>query len=408
MKTLFAGYGFGEEYFEERGHFYALEDNEKIAPARRKAGAVCLYCKSSEVPGLLAKYGDQFGDLTYDEGRSQVTHSIGCTDCHNPETMALRITRPALEDALTRRGQDWKLASRQEMRSLVCAQCHVEYYFTSDPRKVTFPWDKGFTAEQMEEYYGSYEQPVHVDWEHPQSGTKLLKAQHPEYEFSQGGTHNAAGVSCADCHMPYMREGNTKVTSHWWVSPTRTIQQSCTQCHRESEQWLLDRVHYIQDRQFEALRRAGNLNVQVIQEIEKSSQESTVDAALLEEARALHRSSQWRWDYMSAENSMGFHNSQEGLRTLNQAIDLAHRAIDTARRHGGFNNAKNKTKSFGTMEVANLHVPGYYTAAAGHCFCHCRHLQPTGICFTLVFVIKRVANPKYCLHYWCENPSINR
>ncbi|RYD06324.1 hypothetical protein N752_05370 [Desulforamulus aquiferis] len=360
------------------------------------------------MPGLLAKYGDQFGDLTYDEGRSQVTHSIGCTDCHNPETMALRITRPALEDALTRRGQDWKLASRQEMRSLVCAQCHVEYYFTSDPRKVTFPWDKGFTAEQMEEYYGSYEQPVHVDWEHPQSGTKLLKAQHPEYEFSQGGTHNAAGVSCADCHMPYMREGNTKVTSHWWVSPTRTIQQSCTQCHRESEQWLLDRVHYIQDRQFEALRRAGNLNVQVIQEIEKSSQESTVDAALLEEARALHRSSQWRWDYMSAENSMGFHNSQEGLRTLNQAIDLAHRAIDTARRHGGFNNAKNKTKSFGTMEVANLHVPGYYTAAAGHCFCHCRHLQPTGICFTLVFVIKRVANPKYCLHYWCENPSINR
>ncbi len=332
MKTLFAGYGFGEEYFEERGHFYALEDNKNITPARRKAGAVCLYCKSPAIPGLLAKYGDSFGSYSYDEMYKQVKFSIGCSDCHDPKTMALRITRPALVEALQRQGKDWKLASRQEMRSLVCAQCHVEYYFTKDPKKVTFPWDKGWTADQMEEYYGEYGKTIHVDWVHPQSGTKMLKAQHPDYEFSQGGTHNAAGVSCADCHMPYIREGNVKLTSHWWVSPTRTINQSCTQCHREGEEWLKSRVNYIQDRNYEALRKAGELNVQAIKEIEKSSKSQGVDQKLLEKARAVHRSAQWRWDYMSAENSMGFHNSQQGLSTLSKSIDLAHQAIDIAQK----------------------------------------------------------------------------
>lgn len=335
IKTLFVGYGFGEEYFEDRGHFYALEDNRKITPARRKAGAVCLYCKTPAIPGLLAKYGDSFGNYTYEEMLKEAKFSIGCSDCHDPKTMELRITRPALDEALKERGKDWRQASRQEMRSLVCAQCHVEYYFTKDPKKVKFPWDNGFTADDMEKYYGPYENPIHVDWTHLQSGTKLLKAQHPDYEFSQGGTHNAAGVSCSDCHMPYMREGNVKVTSHWWVSPTRTINQSCTQCHRESEQWLKDRIHYIQDRTFEALRTAGQLNVQAIKEIEQSAKTAGVDRKLLEEARSLHRSAQWRWDYMSAENSMGFHNSQEGLRTLSKSIDLAHQAIATARRARG-------------------------------------------------------------------------
>lgn len=335
MKTLFAGYGFGEEYFEERGHFYALIDNSKITPARRKAGAVCLYCKSPEIPSLLAKYGDKFGSYTYEEMYKQVKFSIGCSDCHDPKTMGLRITRPALDEALKERGKDWRQASRQEMRSLVCAQCHVEYYFTKDPKKVTFPWDNGFTADDMEKYYGPYEKPIHVDWTHPQSGTKLLKAQHPDYEYSQGGVHNAAGVSCSDCHMPYMREGNVKVTSHWWVSPNRTINQSCTQCHRESEEWLKNRIVYYQDKNFEALRRAGELNVQAIKEIEAASKTEGVDQKLLEQARSLHRSAQWRWDYMSAENSMGFHNPQEGMRTLSKSIDLAHQAIDAARRARG-------------------------------------------------------------------------
>ena len=334
MTTLFAGYGFGEEYNEERSHFYALEDNSKITPARRKAGAVCLYCKSPAIPGLLAKYGDDFGKFTYEEMYKQVKFSIGCSDCHDPKDMSLRITRPALVEALQRIGKDWKLASRQEMRSLVCAQCHVEYYFNKE-KKVIFPWDKGWTADQMEEYYGNYQNTIHVDWTHPQSGTKILKAQHPDYEFSQGGVHAAAGVACADCHMPYERVGNVKVTSHWWVSPTRTINKSCTQCHREGEEWLLSRIHYYQDRNFEALRRAGTLNVEAIKEIEKSSKSAGVDPKILEEARALLRSSQWRWDYMSAENSMGFHNTQEGMKNLSKSIDLAHQAIAAARRARG-------------------------------------------------------------------------
>ena len=37
------------------------------------------------------------------------------------------------------------MATRQEMRSFVCGQCHVEYYFKpeQDGRRLTYPWQNG-------------------------------------------------------------------------------------------------------------------------------------------------------------------------------------------------------------------------------------------------------------------------
>ena len=57
--------------------------------------------------------------------------------------MRLRISRPALREAFQRQGKDIEQVSHQEMRSLVCAQCHVEYYFKGKGNYLTFPWDKG-------------------------------------------------------------------------------------------------------------------------------------------------------------------------------------------------------------------------------------------------------------------------
>jgi nitrite reductase (cytochrome c-552) len=43
----------------------------------------------------------------------------------------------------------------------------------------------------------------------------------------------------------------------------------------------------------------------------------------LQAARALQRKAQWRLDFVSAENSMGFHAPQEAARILAEAIDYA-------------------------------------------------------------------------------------
>jgi len=327
MKKLFAGYGFSVEYNEDRGHLYTLEDVRNITQVRQKAGAVCNTCKSAQIRSLIDKYGEDYYLMGFEEINDQLTHPIACLDCHDPKTMELRISRPALLEALKSIGKDPDKATRQEMRSLVCAQCHVEYYMQPETKKLTFPWAKGLKPDEMLEYYDNLD---FSDWLHPDSGTSLIKAQHPDYELFVDSTHYAAGVSCADCHMPYVKEGNVKITSHWWTSPLKHMQQSCLVCHRESAEKLRERVFYTQDRTYEMKNLAGKTIEKAIQEIAKSAKTPGVNEKILDQARTLHRQAQWYWDWMAAENSMGFHNPQEGLYLLGKAVDCAHKAIEKA------------------------------------------------------------------------------
>jgi len=277
------------------------------------------------VPGLIEKMGDALYNtkLLADNNKDLFVHPISCSDCHDPQTMELRITRPALVEAMARIGRPVEKATRQEMRSLVCAQCHVEYFFNpNDANRVYFPWDKGFEPEDM---YAYYEEIGFSDWTHPQTGGGMLKAQHPEYEMFQGSAHQRAGLSCADCHMPYMTQGATKISSHWLTSPFRTFEQSCGQCHRESREEMGQRVLHTQDRIKEALDRAGIANQDAILAIEKAIA-AGVDEEILNEARALHREAQFYWDLASAENSFGFHNPQKFFETIADSIDLARQA----------------------------------------------------------------------------------
>jgi len=336
MTTLWNGYAFAKEYNEARGHLYVLDDtiggNGTIGTKRIGAATnlTCMYCKSAEVPALIEKMGNSFYNTKLLEGdnKKQFVHPISCSDCHNPETMELRITRPAFTEAMTRRGVSMQYATRQEMRSYVCAQCHVEYYFNpKDSNKVTFPWDKGFEPENMFAYY---QEQGFSDWKHAQTEGGMLKAQHPEFEMFQGSTHQAAGLSCADCHMPYMKEGTAKISSHWWTSPLRTFEQSCGTCHKQSEKDMQARVLNTQDRVKEGLDRAGEANKAAIAAIEKAKAVAGIDAKALDEARLLHREAQFYWDLASAENSMGFHNPQKFLETIADSIDLARQAENKA------------------------------------------------------------------------------
>ena len=332
LQVMYEGTGFAKEYNEPRGHLYTIEDVTSINPARQKAGASCFTCKSTQVPQMMDKYGAQYYLMSFDEMKGQITEPIGCLDCHDPKTMALTITRPALKEALQRQGRDLNKITNQEMRSLVCAQCHVTYYFAPGTKKVTFPWDKGFTAQQILAYF---DEEKFTEWVHPTAGSNLVKARHAEYETYMGSTHQTAGVACADCHMPYTMVGNKKISSHVWQSPLNNIEQSCTTCHRNGTEWLKNRVETIQTQVKQSQDLAGEALVQAINQLKTVRETPNVDQAKLAEAMNLHREAQWYLDYVAVTNGYGFHNPTATLSNLNIAIDKAHKAVEKSREARG-------------------------------------------------------------------------
>jgi nitrite reductase (cytochrome c-552) len=214
------------------------------------------------------------------------------------------------------------LATRQEMRSFVCGQCHVEYYFKGAQKIVTYPWHKGLLVEQIESYYDEQQ---FTDYTHKETGAPILKAQHPEFELWNQGIHARSGVSCADCHMPYQREGAVKVSDHQVRSPLLNIARACQTCHRYPEEEIKARAEGIQARNQALMNRAEDALLELFDTL-KTAKETKADYSALKEALALQRKAQWRVDFINAENSMGFHAPQESARVLGEAIDYARQA----------------------------------------------------------------------------------
>lgn len=318
-----AGYGFAIDYNEDRGHYYAQIDQARSGRTNELSmPGTCANCHTGRFVELVDQNGWEWLNTTsYDDLRANHLGDSGttCADCHDPETMQLRITRPALVNALENRGIDWTEATRQEMRTLVCAQCHVEYYFLGDKKELVFPWSNGTSVEAIEEHYDSYE---FSDWTHKLTAAPMIKIQHPEYEMFTSSLHYANGVSCADCHMPYTREGGVKVSDHWIRSPLDNLSNACQTCHRSSEIELAERVATIQDRTRNLMESVEEGISDAIDAIVDAMEAGVPDEAL-EEARSLHRAAQLRWDFVDAENSMGFHSPQEATRILGHAADLA-------------------------------------------------------------------------------------
>ncbi|MGI5836852.1 MAG: ammonia-forming cytochrome c nitrite reductase subunit c552 [Chloroflexota bacterium] len=329
LKRLFAGYAFSVEYNEDRGHLMAIEDVTAIKRLGNDKPGTCFTCKSSNVPSMMNTLGTaQFYSTPMAEllDRFQPQHAISCADCHDSKTMALRISRPAFAEAMARRGVDLSKATRQEMRNFVCAQCHVEYYFEGDGKYLVFPWAQGLNIDNIEAYYDEI---GFKDWDHGETKAPLVKMQHPDFELWSTGIHARAGVGCPDCHMPYKREGSVKLTDHWIRSPLLSLNNSCTPCHRVSEDELRGRVLEIQDRTFGQQQRAEQALLEA-QDAIAAAMARGADDKSLKEARELQRRAAIRWDFVSAENSMGFHSPQEAMRILGEAIDYARRAMFSA------------------------------------------------------------------------------
>ena len=343
LKRIFAGYAFSLDYRDRRGHAFALFDQEqtKRVTEKQQPGA-CIQCHASNLALYrFAGKGDvmrgfeivsgmpyqEARNMKDDKGQPLVQHSIACADCHDPKTMALRVTRPGFINGIkalkAKEGiPDYdpnRDASRQEMRTFVCGQCHVEYYFKGPGKVVTYPWANGLRVEEIESYY---DKEGFSDWTHAETGDKVLKAQHPEFEVWSQGIHSRAGVACADCHMPYQRVGALKVSDHWVRSPLLNINRACQTCHAVPESEIAGRVLAIQDRHYELLQRAAKATTDMLDAI-VAAKKSGASEADLKSAAALHRKAQWRLDFVAAENSMGFHAPQELARILGEAIDFA-------------------------------------------------------------------------------------
>jgi nitrite reductase (cytochrome c-552) len=243
--------------------------------------------------------------------------------------MQLRVTRPGFIEGI----RAWKasqgtpaydvntMASRQEMRAFVCSQCHVEYYFKGAEKRLTYPWEKGLKADEILSYYQAS---GFRDWVHAESGAPVLKAQHPEFEMWNQGVHARSGVTCADCHMPYQREGALKISDHHVQSPVLNINRACQTCHRWSEGELRARVFTIQDRTRQVRDTAMDALVALIADI-KAATAAGAPGARLAVARDEQRQAQFLLDFIEAENSMGFHAPQEAMRVLALSIDHARR-----------------------------------------------------------------------------------
>ncbi len=321
LVILFAGFGFSKEYNSPRGHYHAIEDVTATKRVNEKTPATCWTCKSPDVPRLMAQKGvAAFYSGKFLPLKPEVKNPIGCADCHDPKTMALRISRPALIEAYQKQGKDITKATHQEMRSLVCAQCHVSYYFKDKKTNyLVFPWDKGMGSDDFDKYY---EKDGFSDWTHPISGVKMIKLRHPDYEVWAQGIHAFKGVSCADCHMPYKAEGGIKFTDHQIRSPLYNMANSCQVCHRWSETEIKQRVEGMQVKNREVQDITEDALVHAHLAVGDAAKLGATEAEL-EPVRHLLRRAQMYWDYVAANNGMGFHAPQECARTLAKSSNMA-------------------------------------------------------------------------------------
>jgi nitrite reductase (cytochrome c-552) len=313
LKRMFLGYAFSIDYRDRRGHAFMLADQEATQRLTKPQTGSCLHCHAAVMP-LYRELGN--GDAATGSRKATSsptrTSTRSCTipatpirsrvDCHDPKTMQLRVTRPRLHPGNSRSRPDapppspvvsaggrvttrpynpnadatWRVAL------LRCGQCHVEHYCSSQ-MPLTFPWGKGLRAGDVEKFWNETkfaDGTRFLDYKHAETGAPILKAQHPEFELWSQGIHARSGVACADCHMPYQRDGATKVSDHWVRSPLLNINRACQTCHRAPAAEIKARVETIRPAISSCCGAAGAAITALIDAIVAAKKDGATDARL--------------------------------------------------------------------------------------------------------------------------------
>jgi nitrite reductase (cytochrome c-552) len=327
LKVFYDGYGFSKEYARARGHVYALED--VINTSRPKAGASCLACKTADFSAALENGGIGVNKMDFKvfvEENPQM-ETISCYDCHRNTPGEVKITRAHFNDALTFVDQE------NNLNNYACAQCHVEYYQDPETKAVILPWKNGLNTDDMIEYFDDIE---FADWEHPTTGAKMLKAQHPEFETYNGSIHYASKLSCLDCHMPKI-EGEENLRTHHWTSPLKSekgLTQTCIPCHGGDAKDIVAKVEGVQEEVYNKTQEVSDKLLDYINRLTKAVEDGAIEGADLEELREIHRKAQFKWDFVFVENGEGFHNSSKAHKNLNESMKLLEKGFEILEKYG--------------------------------------------------------------------------
>lgn len=322
LKNFYKGYVFEHQYDRARGHIYAYEDVQNTA--RPKAGASCLACKVSEFNEML-KDDPTLSKQNFEE-YVKANPSVGftCFDCHGETPGEMNSNRAHLLTAMKENDEiDKKIAGT---KTVSCAQCHTEYYMTHEEKTVTLPWSEGLGAVEAFAYYEKHD---FSDWEHPETGSKLLKAQHPETETFQGSVHDKLKLDCSSCHMPTQdkADGST-MHSHHWTSPLKNGATACLSCHTGDDATsITQKVEAIQKPVVEKTDELGKKLNTAVEKLAAAVKDGTKTPEELDELRHMHREAQFYWDYVFVENGEGFHHQQLQLDYLKHAEDLVDKML---------------------------------------------------------------------------------
>ncbi len=319
LRTFYEGYVFEVQYDRARGHVYALED--VVNTGRPKKGASCLACKVSGFNEMVKDDPSLHAANFEDFVEEHITVGFTCFDCHGETPGVVHTNRLHLQEALESTDAEISFTDRQTS----CAQCHVEYYMSPEENATTLPWKDGLGCDEAYQYYQDL---GFHDWEHPGTGAKLLKAQHPETETFAGSVHEGVGADCTTCHMPRVEVEGETIRSHHWTSPLLTPEVSCLTCHSDqTADSIVAIAEGVQKPVVEKTEEVGLQLEEMIQKLTEAVEAETLTDEDLEELQDIHREAQFYWDYVFVENGEGFHNQKKQLGYLDHAQKLIEQGL---------------------------------------------------------------------------------
>ena len=316
LVNIYEGYGFARDYGSARGHEYTLEDVAKTERPHAKAN--CLTCKTPNFAKLVNDQGVSVYSMPFDEALALMEENISCYTCHGNDAGSggkITITHSYVDKALG--DNQYSI----DPATLSCGQCHIEYYFTPEDSETMMPYHsvEEMTPDAILAYYNEKD---FADWTQESTGTRMLKAQHPEMETYLQGKH-ASVLNCADCHMPIVQaEDGTVYHSHELLSPLEdeTLLSSCASCHGDTD--MVNAVHKIQESVTAREKEVGNRLSEFKSALADAVSKGSLSEEKLDEIRQIHREAQWYFDFCYVENSEGAHNSTLAFYCLDKADEL--------------------------------------------------------------------------------------
>ena len=338
------------------------------------ANPVCLSCKTQDHILDWAYMGDPVPDAKWSRTSKVVelakasNHALNCIFCHDPHAAKPRIVRDALIDVVLRTGDPPTLYAQDPRKTKVevidmgmrgftrkigmlerydgklqCGQCHVEYNcnpgFNPNTGEAITMADRRtnyFPFVDVNNILKAYDAIQFRDFRNQFTGAALWKEQHPDVETYYNSKHEKAGVDCATCHMPKVKDAKTGKywTSHWQTNPKNYLKETCLQCHHE---WDEKQARYVIESMAAHYQgKVRNAEFWLAQLVGKFGQAQLVGVPedALKAARLKHGEAHANWEWWTAVNGASFHNldlakdslaksvaaSQDGIKILDDAI----------------------------------------------------------------------------------------